>query len=123
MQQTNFSFLTACTLVSLVFAITACSSVKSINPFGNKGDFEQLSNRKNYVCDENNRFSVELTNQGKEAWVIYNDHQVNVAKNENGNRYTAGAITLELNGDETKLTDGDKSAFTHCKAIVKPKAE
>jgi hypothetical protein len=44
---------------------------------------------------------------------------VNLSRTENNpQRYTSGAIALELNGEQTTLTDGEKIAYTGCKAQV-----
>lgn len=108
---------TACMLAVL----SACSSIK-LNPFssGTKERSAAPENATAYVCDGNKQFYVRLLNNGNDAWLIYPDHEVNLSNaTENKNRYTSGVITLLINGDQTTLDDGEKIAYTGCKAQAK----
>ncbi|HAF01392.1 MAG TPA: hypothetical protein DCO68_08515 [Methylophilaceae bacterium] len=101
--------------------VSACSTVDKLNPF-HKNSKELSKNPENattYVCDSNKRFVLQIIHQGKDAWLIYPDHEVNLNQVEGSQRYTSGAISLELNGDETKLNDGENIAYTGCKAQIK----
>jgi membrane-bound inhibitor of C-type lysozyme len=96
--------------------LSACSSIK-LNPFSSDSA-EQSRNPQNaveYVCDAKKRFFVRMLNNGNDAWLIYPDHEVNLPK-AGDNRYSSGAITLAINGAETTLNDGEKIAYTNCKA-------
>ncbi|PPC94136.1 MAG: hypothetical protein CTY33_04895 [Methylotenera sp.] len=111
----------ACLFSSLLL-LSACSSFRVPNPFDTST--KELSkspvNATEYVCEGNKRFFVRMLNNGNDAWLIYPDHEVNLPKNE-GNRYTSGAITLVLDGTEATLNDGEKIAYTGCKAQAKKK--
>lgn len=114
---TYFKFI--CTL-SLAFMLTACGSI-SLNPFssGNKEVSRVPADAIAYVCEGNKQFYVRMLNQGNEAWLIYTSHEVLLTKEKASNRYTSGAIALVMNGDETTLNDGEKIAYTACKAQTK----
>lgn len=102
---------------SLIALLSACGSVSLSNPFST-GAKEQSSTPNNataYVCDGNKQFYVRMLNNGNDAWLIYPDHEVNLAKASGGeSRYTSGAITLLINGAQTTLNDGEKIAYTAC---------
>ena len=97
--------------------LAACSSLK-LNPFGSDSA-EQSRNPQNaveYVCDAKKHFFVRMLNNGSDAWLIYPDHEVNLSKSGENNRYTSGVISLVINADATTLNDGEKIAYTGCKA-------
>jgi len=103
-------------------ALAACSTIGLSNPFGSKN--KELSrvpeNATEYVCESNKHFYVRMLNNGADAWLIYPDHEVNLTKTAGSNtRYSSGIITLELNGENTTLNDGDKIAYVGCKPQVK----
>jgi membrane-bound inhibitor of C-type lysozyme len=108
-------------VASLIAMQPSCSSF-SLNPFSASGQ-EQSRTPQNaiaYVCDEGKQFYVRMQNNGNDAWLIYPDHEVNLTKStDNSNRFTSGVITLLINGDATTLNDGEKVAYTGCKAQVK----
>jgi membrane-bound inhibitor of C-type lysozyme len=112
-----------CLTVFCLALMSACSTVEKFNPFHehSKELSKNPENATEYICEGNKQFLVQMLHQGNDAWLIFPDHEVNLSKAE-GSRYTSGAITLEINGNDTKLTDGDKLAYTGCKAQVK-KAE
>lgn len=115
-------FLKAILLTTLLaLSLTACSSFSLSSPFGQKS--KEIStapvNATEYVCEGNKRFYVRTLNNGSDAWLIYPDHEVNLVKN--GNAYTSGSISLNIDGDATTLNDGDKIAYTGCKAQTKTK--
>ena len=61
-----------------------------------------------------------MLNNGNDAWLIYPDHEVNLAKAaDSSNRFVSGVITLTINNAETTLNDGEKIAYTGCKPQVK----
>lgn len=107
---------------SLIVMLPSCGSMSFSHPFGSR-NMEQSRTPQNataYVCDDNKQFYVRMQNNGNEAWLIYPDHEVSLAKASGGNnRFTSGVITLEINGAETTLNDGEKIAYTACKAQVK----
>jgi membrane-bound inhibitor of C-type lysozyme len=99
--------------------LTACQSVSVPNLFDNR--VKELSripeDAIRYQCDTNQQFHVRMLNKGSDAWLILTDHEVNLSQStSNPNRYTSGAIALEINGDQTTLSDGDKLAYLNCKA-------
>ncbi len=102
-------------------SLTACSVLKPLKVF-NTETKERSKNPENateYVCENNKRFFVRMLNKGSDAWLIFPDHEVNLARSsDDKNRYVSGAITLVVNGEQTTLTDGDVLAYTGCKAQV-----
>ncbi|HOY69624.1 MAG TPA: hypothetical protein PL131_01905 [Methylotenera sp.] len=112
-------FKTLCTF-SLALSLTACSTI-NLNPFnsGTKESSRVPANAISYICEGNKQFYVRMLNNGNEAWLIYPDHEVSLSKAAASNRYTSGAIALVINGDETTLNDGEKIAYTACKAQSK----
>jgi len=112
--------LEKCLVVLGLMWLTACgSSYKWLNPF-EVGPQEQTRAPKNatlYICEGKQQFYVRMLNKNNDAWLIYPDHEVNLVRStSNPQQYSSGAITLELNGDQTTLTDGEKIAYTGCKA-------
>lgn len=105
---------------SLAFLLAACSSI-NLNPFSsdNKEGSRVPANAVSYVCEGNKQFYVRMLNNGNEAWLIYPTHEVALTKEKASNRYTSGAIALVISGDETTLNDGEKIAYTACKAQTK----
>lgn len=106
--------------VSLL-TLTACSSIAITNPF-RSGTHEQSRTPQNataYVCDGNKQFYVRMLNNGKDAWLIYPDHEVDLTQTSDSNRFVSGAISLVINGDATTLNDGEKIAYVACKAQLK----
>ncbi len=105
-------------ILSLAMLLPACSSVGLSNPFGSsaKSGIGAPENATAYVCDGNKRFYVRMLNNGNDAWLIYPDHEVNLSKSSDSNRYTSGVISLVINADATTLNDGEKIAYTACKA-------
>lgn len=104
--------------------LSACSVVAPFKVF--KSETKERSknpeNATEYVCEGNKRFFIRMLNNGNDAWLIFPDHEVNLAKSSTEkNRYTSGSITLALEGDQTTLTDGDVLSYTACKAQAKPK--
>jgi len=106
-------------LTLLIAAVlSACGSISLSNPFG-ADEKEQSRTPKDaiaYVCDGNKSFYVRMLNNSNDAWLIYPDHEVNLAKSPEGaGRYTSGVIALVIDGDATTLNDGEKIAYTGCK--------
>lgn len=105
----------------LLVLLPSCSSISFLNPFGSGS--KELShipdNATEYICDGNQRFYVRMLNNGNHAWLIYPDHEVNLTRTGDDNRFTSGVITLVINGTETTLNDGEKIAYTACKPTVK----
>ena len=106
-------------LVAASSLISACGSLNVLDPFNNK-TVERSKNPENaveYVCEGNKRFFVRMLNQGKDAWLIYPDHEVNLSQSDSDkNRYVSGVITLVLNNADTTLNDGDSIAYKACQA-------
>lgn len=103
--------------LSISGLLAACSSFSVPNPFasGSKSGVGAPENATLYECEGNKRFYVRMLNNGNDAWLIYPDHEVNLAKTSDNNRYSSGLITLVINGAATTLNDGEKIAYTACK--------
>jgi hypothetical protein len=106
-------------LASIALLISACSIVKPFHVFKTESK-ERSKNPENateYICENNQHFFVRMLNKGADAWLIFPDHEVNLAQSSTDkNRYVSGAISLVLNGEQTTLTDGDVLSYTGCKA-------
>jgi len=105
---------------SLIVLLSSCSSI-NLNPFtsGKKEQSRIPKNANLYVCDGNKQFYLRMLNNGNDAWLIYPDHEVNLAKSaDNNNRYTSGVITFLINGNEATLNDGEKIAYVACKVQI-----
>lgn len=108
--------------LGLVALMPSCGTMDKLNPFGSdtKEQSRTPENATAYVCEGNKRFYVRLLNNGNDAWLIYPDHEVNLTKaTGSNNRFSSGVITLDINGAETTLNDGEKIAYTSCKPQVK----
>lgn len=113
------SFLIQTLILGLTLLLPACGSIHLTNPFSSKAK-PRLGIPENaiaYSCEGNQHFYVRMLNNGNDAWLIYPDHEVNLAK-AGDNRFTSGVITLVINGEATTLNDGEKIAYTGCKAQV-----
>jgi hypothetical protein len=107
--------------LGLVALLPSCSSV-NLNPFASDTNEQSLTppNSTEYICDGNKSFYVRMLNNGNDAWLIYPDHEVNLAKSAAvSNRFTSGAIELVIDGDATTLNDGEKISYTACKPQAK----
>ncbi len=109
-------------LSGLLVLLSSCSSI-SLNPFSTDSAEQSRdpANATEYICEGKGRFHVRMLNNGNDAWLIYPDHEVNLPKSGGDNRYSSGAITLVIKGAETTLNDGEKIAYTNCKAQEKVK--
>lgn len=108
--------------IGSIAMLSACSSISFNNPFSsnNKESSRIPANATEYICDNNQYFYVRMLSNGKEAWLIYPTHEVNLTQStETTQRYTSGVIALVLNGDTSTLNDGEKIAYTGCKAQAK----
>lgn len=106
-------------LASIALLISACSIVKPFHVFKteSKERSKNPENANEYICENNQHFFVRMLNKGADAWLIFPDHEVNLAQSSTDkNRYVSGAISLVLNGEQTTLTDGDVLSYTGCKA-------
>ena len=118
----NIKLTPLCLVLGLAALLSACGSMKLANPFGSSPQSRAgvPENATAYECDGGKRFYVRMLNNGNDAWLIYPDHEVNLAKaGDNSHRFSSGVITLLLNGAATTLNDGEKIAYTSCKAQVK----
>ena len=106
--------------VSSLALVSSCSTVKIPNPFSSST--KSLGNipvdATAYVCEGNKHFYVRMLHNGRDAWLIYPDHEVNLNKTSDGH-YTSGVITLIINGGESSLDDGEKIAYKMCKSQTK----
>ncbi|MSP86403.1 MAG: hypothetical protein EXR38_06800 [Methylotenera sp.] len=108
-------------MAGLLVALPSCSSIGISNPF-NSASHEASRTPQNataYVCDGNKQFYVRMQNNGNDAWLIYTDHEVNLTKTSDHNRFTSGTISLVINGDATTLKEGEKIAYVACKPQLK----
>jgi len=109
-------FTSIATAISLALLATACSKISLSNPFGaSKENASPYANATHYVCADKKHFYVRMLNNNAQAWLIYPDHEVSLSQNgTDKNRYTSGAISLVLNGNQTTLNDGEKISYSAC---------
>ena len=107
-------------LTCLALALTGCSSV-NLWPFDSSnpsGQSRTPANSTEYLCSNGKHFYVRLMDNGNTAWLIYPDREVGLNKSASaGNRYSNGVAMLELNGNDTTLTDGKQISYSGCKAV------
>jgi membrane-bound inhibitor of C-type lysozyme len=111
-------------VIAPLSVLAACSSVNISNPFSSAAPVlsSRPANATAYACADNKHFYVRMLNNGNDAWLIYPDHEVNLAKTSGSkNQFSSGLITLTIDGAETMLTDGEKIAYTACKPEVTAK--
>ena len=120
-QKTVLKTITYFSALLAVLVSSGCGNIGIKNPFGGKKVATTgPANATEYVCEGNKHFYVRMLNNGSDAWLIYPDHEVNLTKSASSTtRYSSGAISLVLNGDNTMLNDGEKIAYTACKPQVK----
>lgn len=117
------TMLLAPACLTLLF-LAGCSSVSvdKLWPFDGKSGAAQSrapANSTEYQCNGGKHFYVRLMDNGATAWLIYPDREVSLAKATTGSRYSNGVAVLEINGNESMLTDGTAIAYTGCKAVGK----
>ena len=108
-------------MIAAVLSLPACSMLKPFKVFNTETQerSKNPANATEYICENNKHFFVRMLNKGSDAWLIFPDHEVNLAQSSSDkNRYVSGAITLVLNGEQSTLTDGDVLSYTGCKARV-----
>jgi len=102
----------ACALALPLLA--SCSNV-TVWPFGS-GDTREVNrtpgNATEYRCDGGKRFYVR-TLDGGAVWLILPERELRLEKGA-GNRYTAGRVSLEIDGQNAALSD-PPTTFTGCK--------
>lgn len=106
----------------LSLLLSGCGSVKvNLWPFGGEGAQDRPikpTNSTEYQCNGGKRFYVRYLDNGAAAWLIYPDREVRLDKVSatSGTRYSNGIAMLEINGNETMLSDGPAISYTGCKA-------
>ncbi|MDO8962193.1 MAG: hypothetical protein Q7V02_08830 [Methylophilus sp.] len=106
-------------MIAAMLSLSACSMLKPFKVFNTETQehSKNPANATEYICENNKHFFVRMLNKGSDAWLIFPDHEVNLAQSSSDkNRYVSGAITLVLNGEQSTLTDGDVLSYTGCKA-------
>ena len=107
-----------------VLLLAGCSSVSvdKLWPFDGKSSTAQArtpANATEYQCVNGKHFYVRFLDNGATAWLIYPDREISLTKATGGARYSNGVAVLEINGNETTLTDGPTIAYTGCKTAEK----
>ena len=109
-------------LTLLLMAGCSSVSVDKLWPFDGKSSPAQArtpANATEYQCNGGKHFYVRTMDNGATAWLIYPDREVSLAKAATGSRYSNGVAVLEINGNESTLTDGTSVAYTGCKMAGK----
>jgi len=115
----SINLISMTSTISLVLLTSACSKIGLSNPFGGGQEktASPYANATHYVCADKKHFYVRMLSNNTQAWLIYPDHEVSLNQTSSDkNRYTSGAISLDLNGDQTTLNDGEKVAYSACQA-------
>ena len=102
---------------------SACSSV-SLDALSFSGPKEQDTTRAPagataYQCEGGKRLFVRYLDAGA-AWVILPGREFRLGKvaSASGARYSNGSDTLDTNGSEATLREGDTATYTGCKAAA-----
>lgn len=115
-------FRTLFIAASLATLLSGCSSVK-VWPFdgaSSSGQSHTPANSTKYQCSNGKHFYVRLLDSGNTAWLIYPDREIGLKKSGSANnRYSNGIAVLEINGNDTTLTDGTQINYSGCKPIGK----
>ncbi len=107
-------------LIPLLLALSACSSVDKYNPFSEEKAPEAYkpANATEYLCEGNKRFFVRTLTKENAVWLIYPDREIRLeAAGEGSSRYTNGVAVLETGAGEASLSDGPNINYSACKAV------
>jgi len=99
--------------LGLSLALAGCS-LPSLNLFGgdNTGSVPPPENATQYRCANNASFYLRSLSDGA-MWVIYNDRQIRLDKDEaNPKRFTNGIAVLEMDGASVTLSDGPQINYS-----------
>lgn len=111
-------------LACVATLLPGCSSVR-VWPFddsSSSGQSRTPANSTKYECSNGKHFYVRLLDGGNTAWLIYPDREVGLNKSASaGNRYSNGVAVLELNGNDSTLTDGAQINYSGCKPATAAK--
>jgi membrane-bound inhibitor of C-type lysozyme len=116
------TLLTSSCLSLLLLAGCSSVSVDKLWPFDDKSAATQTGappNATEYQCKDGKHFYLRTMDNGASVWLIYPDREVGLTKAASGSRYSNGIAVLEINGNESTLTDGTAIAYTGCKAVGK----
>ncbi|HWU81921.1 MAG TPA: hypothetical protein VN063_00410 [Methylophilaceae bacterium] len=107
--------------LALAAMLAGCSSMDKYNPFTDTPVYQEISrapaDATEYRCEGDRKFYVRMLDKGSDAWLIYPDREVRLEKaGGSGNRYTNGVAVLDINGDQTSLSDGPQIDYKACKA-------
>jgi hypothetical protein len=105
----------------LLALLAGCSTVRDLNPFGDKSGGEidrRPANATEYRCDQNKSFFVRQLEPGT-VWLIAPDREIRLSLlSKNGvERYGVGRVELEIKGEAATLTD-PPSQFVGCKRFT-----
>jgi hypothetical protein len=106
--------------LGLSLALAGCSLL-SLNPFrgDNTGSVPPPENAVQYRCANNASFYLRTLSDGA-MWVIYNDRQIRLDKDEaNPKRFTNGVAVLEMDGAGVTLSDGPQINYSACAVPAK----
>ena len=108
-------------LACLSLLLPGCSGV-NLWTFGGEKDQDRTrgpSNATEYQCAGGKRFYVRYLDNGGAAWIIFPEREfrLNKVTSAPGTRYSNGATTLDINGNEATLAEGPAISFAGCKAI------
>ena len=117
-------FSRAAALVCASLVLSACSSA-SLDVLSLSGRKEQDTTRAPagataYQCRGGKRLFVRYLDGGAAAWVILpgREFRLNKTVSASGSRYSNGSDTLDTNGSEATLREGDTATYTGCKAAA-----
>jgi membrane-bound inhibitor of C-type lysozyme len=110
----------AASIIVLALALAGCSATEAF--FGLKEQERSRApvNATEYRCDAGKGFYLRMLDDGASAWVILPEREFRLDKADkaagaSGSRYASRVATLELNGNEARLTDEPDIAYTGCK--------
>jgi membrane-bound inhibitor of C-type lysozyme len=105
----------------LCLLLSGCAAVNKYNPFGGGVREQDLTRAPQgattYQCDGGKRLFVRYLDNNAAAWVILHEREFRLEKAAvpTGARYTNGSTTLDENGTEIALTEGNIVTYASCK--------
>lgn len=112
-----------------LFLLNSCSSIKldkekikDIFSFDDKSQSLSLDNSTQFMCDQNQTFSLRYLEDKNAVWIILNNREFRLEKVlVDDNKYSNGKTVLEFFQDSVTITSNEKSLYKQCKEITPTK--
>ena len=116
----------AATLALASILLSGCGGI-NLWPFGDDRSSREISrtpaNATEYRCDAGKRFHVRSLDSGAAVWLILPEREVRLNKvAAAGSRYSAGRLTLEIDGQQAVLSD-PPAVYSNCRIPSAPREQ